>query len=145
MKTIPYLFLALGLCLVNAEELAGWEKIIAHEEGQVELTVLPEVSVAIEKDKILVTIKNKAESDLVYSGYGEKSPQLFMKKLENGKWVSSSWHWCGTGMEQYTLAKGGTVVFELHPSGEPTQFFTIFRDVKNPKAFSLIKLHESKN
>lgn len=131
--------------MVNAEDLAGWEQIVAHKEGQVELPALPEISVAIEKEKILVTIKNKTDKDLSYSGYGKSSPQLFMKKLENGKWVSSSWHWCGTGMESYTLAKGDTVVFELHSSNVPTQFFTILRDSKNPQAYSLLKLYESKS
>jgi hypothetical protein len=144
MKTILCLFLTFGLCLVNAEELSGWEQIVAHKEGQVELSALPEISVAIEKEKVLVTVKNKSESDLVYSGYGKSSPQLFMKKMENGKWVSSGWHWCGTGMEEHTLAKGETVVFELHSPNVPTQFFAILRDAKNPKAYSLIKLYELK-
>lgn len=145
MRKLILILLCISVFSVaQADELTGWEKLVAHKEGERELDKLPTVSLKSRKDNIiLVEIKNDTGSELTYSGYGEVSPKLYFKKMEGKSWVPAGWNWCGTGVSHYTLKKDGSVVFKLIMNGkEEIQIFTIFRDANDKRVFSIVKIHE---
>lgn len=73
----------------------------------------------------------------------KETPQIFVKEKRDGKWVATSWDWCGTGLKSHIVKSSKTTTFEIHITKSPIQIFTIFRNAKDPNEFSLVKLYES--
>ncbi len=102
------------LCLfaVNALGLEGWRKFI-QDPDRVELATPPTASWAVKGDEIIVQVTNHMDEVLIYSGHDPAAPQLFFEEMRDGKWVDTSWEWCGTGMELQKLQPKGKNQFRL--------------------------------
>lgn len=97
-----------------AHGLEGWRKFI-KDSKRGELDAPPTASWTIKGDEIVVQVTNQMNTTLVYAGYDPAGPQLFFEELREGKWVDTSWNWCGTGMEIHKLPPKGTCEFRLEP------------------------------
>jgi len=144
MKAITFItaLFALLFCAQGAESL-GWESLINHTNSEKELRATPTITVqrTIEAG-VYLRVENRTGIDLEFHGYSKGTPQIFIKEKRDGKWVATSWDWCGTGMEKHVVKNQKTTTFEIHVSKSSIQVFTIFRNAKDQKEFSLIKLYE---
>ena len=144
MKAI-LIITALLTCLfcVRGEESTGWETLITHKSSEKELRALPVVAVHNTNDTcVYLRVENRTGINIRYYGYNKDTPQIFIKEKREGKWVATSWDWCGTGMESHVLKNKTTITFQIQVTKNPLQVFTIFRNAKDSKEFSLIKLYE---
>ena len=148
MKSIAVTCFTLIAALTTAAtDLHGWQKIIAHEDGEEELSNLPTVTITSRNESnACVKVANQTGENLEYYGYGESYPQLFFKSLETGTWAPAGWHWCGTGMSKYSLNDKNTITLNLNFSpDEDIQMFTIFYSEKDNKHYSSVKLFEHRS
>jgi len=129
-----------------AHGLEGWEEIVFRDgktkEGS--LKILVEEGRNFDGE-IVIRVKNQYDVPLTYHGYGERSPQVFFKRKVGEEWKPKGWHWCGTGMEAFTLLPGKNVEFKFSPSrkGEESLFYTIFRKSGGEKEGYLTLLNPS--
>ena len=144
MKAIPVITVLFSyLCSVQGAESVGWERIITHKSSEKELRSAPTITVQRTNQAIVhLRVENRTGVDIEYHGYSKATPQIFMKERREGKWVATSWDWCGTGMESHVVKNQKTTTLEIRVTRSPVQVFTIFRNAKDPKEFSLIKLYE---
>jgi len=144
MKAIPIITAMFAfLCCAPGAELPGWEGLITHTNSERELRATPTITAQRTNEaRIYLRVENRTGIDIEYHGYSKDTPQIFIKEKRDGKWVATSWDWCGTGMQRHVLKNQKTTTFEIHVTKSPIQFFTIFRNAKDPKEFSLVKLYE---
>ena len=129
------------LCCQGAESV-GWERWIGHKGSEKELRATPTITVQKTIDaKVYLLVENRTGVDVEYYGRGN-TPKIFIKEKRDGKWVATSWDWCGTGIERRVVKNQKSTTFEIYVTKRPIQVFTIFRNVKDPKEFSLTKLYE---
>jgi len=144
MRVISIIAMLLShLCWAQGEESVTWEIIAAHKSSEKELRALPTITIEkTNETRIYLRIENRTGVDIEYYGYGKETPQKFFKDKRDGKWVATAWDWCGTGMERYVMKDQTTITFEIETSKYPVQVFTIFRNAKDSKEFSLVKLYQ---
>ena len=132
-----------SLCYAQGAEPVGWERMITHKNSEKELRTVPTIAVQSTNGvKVHLGVENSTGIDIEYYGYSKETPQIFIKERRDGKWVATSWDWCGTGMERHVVKDKRKTTLEIHVTRSPVQVFTIFRNAKDPKEFSLIKLYE---
>ena len=135
------------VCCALGADFLDWEGLIAHKDSEKELRATPTISVlkTVQNTNsltVVLLIENRTGIDIKYYGYNEDHPQVFIKEKRDGKWVATAWDWCGTGMERYLLEDKKKLNFEIRVPNGPIQIFTILRNAKDSKEFSLVKLYE---
>jgi len=133
---------------LNAQvtEPSDWESLMAHKDSERELRSAPTITVqSTNRKEITLRVENRTGIDLVFRAYAygtKKTPQTFYKEKRDGKWVATSWEWCGTGLQKHIVKNQTTITIEVHQTDTPVQIFTVFRNAHDPTEFSLIKLYE---
>jgi hypothetical protein len=121
---------------------AGWRSII-EDSLKVPLVGEPQVTVLREGRVTVVRLKNATKTALQYSGYGSENPTTYWEEFRKGKWIQTHWPWCGTGLNDYSLAPGATISFRFSDDElkAGSRVYTIVRSVDGKRG-SLILLCE---
>ena len=135
------------LCLfaTTASGLEGWRKLI-DEEKLPALPVPPTATWTVKGDEIVVQMLNQMNETLAYFGYDPAGPQLFFEELREGKWVDTSWHWCGTGMEAHVIPPNGKREFRFDrlKDKQTYRLYTIFTSRDGTRQ-SLVLIYSTEN
>lgn len=119
-----------------------WETRLRKDQ-KAELAEPPNVVIGKEKDGIVsVEVTNNSARLYSFNGYGNSSPQQFIKKKVGDAWKCWEWDWCGTGMSSGKILPKQTVTFRVSigTGAEQRQIFTVISNDK--QAWSFIKLYE---
>jgi hypothetical protein len=149
MKTTSVILALFAICFcVRGAVSSDWESEVVHKFSQKDLQTTPKITVQkvvqdSNQGNVVLLVENRTGIDLAYNGYSEKGPQLFVKQKRYGKWVATSWDWCGTGMEKHVLRNQQTAAFHVRVGQDPVQVFTIFRNANDPDQYSLVKVYEN--
>jgi len=92
-----------------------------------------------------IVVRNRGADALRYGGYTADSPQKYFEAFRDGRWIDDGWDWCGTGMEEYEIPAGASVVFhlKLSPSREDIRIYTLIRS-SDERRESLVLIAEIK-
>lgn len=140
---ISALSIILSMTVSFGQKTETWETIVVHKNGERNLAKFPQIKVISQNEKqTKIKIINNTGIDLIYAGYAKRQPVLFNKKLIKGKWVATSWEMCATGIENHTLKKGSSLTIKIG-SYKLSQVYTMMRNAKDAKEWSLVKLYEN--
>jgi hypothetical protein len=144
MKAMPVIAALFAfICCAQGAESHSWDRLITRKHSEKELRTKPTITVQnTNRTTVMLLVENRTGVDIEYYGYSKATPQMFLKEKRDGKWVATSWDWCGTGMEKHVVKNGKSTHFEIQLTSKPVQIFTIFSGAKDPKEFSLVKLYE---
>jgi len=132
-----------GLSSCASRDDVRWETLVSHKGAERNLRAMPSVKVQkVVGSTALIRIENRTGLTLTYYGYGRECPQTFVKERRFGRWVDTSFAWCGTGLSAYRLRDSQSVVLRVHDPETPRQIFTIFRNATDQDEYSLVKLYE---
>lgn len=113
---------------------------------EVELPVITGVSSLGDDEFVEVSLMNPGTDSLDYFGYSKTVGQSFLEERSGSKWECGNWDWCGTGMEQYSIAPGDSVTLKvrLPDSEHPVRSLTPFRN-RVTGEFAMVVLAERAN
>lgn len=119
--------------IVTAKTSTLWGAQFGAQEPELQNLPLVHAGQTPDADGLTeVTVRNIGETTLLYYGYGPDGPQHFMEVRGADGWETNGWDWCGTGMERFSIAPGGTAVFRVHfnprSAGDESRVLTGFQE-----------------
>jgi len=141
MKSIFAVLLLLVASGLNAGTFSWRERLQRRPYPSLEIAPIVDYS-NLESG---IVVRNRGTDALRYGGYAADSPQKYVEAFRDGRWIDDGWDWCGTGMEEYEIPAGASVVFYLKrsPSSEDIRIYTLIRS-SDGKRESLVLIADIK-
>lgn len=128
------------LCVSSCATDMGWRKLLRETAGP-PLPQLPTVQLSKEADGHMVAkVTNRMDQPIYYYGQKATSPSTYVEEYKWGRWVDTSWDWCGTGKSKYAIPGHGSQQFNLDDFDRRIRIYALF-STANEKASSLILLN----
>jgi len=118
----------------------GWRKLL-KEAAEPPLPQLPTVQLIQGTDgQRVAKVTNRMDQPIYYYGSKATSPSTYVEEYKWGRWVDTSFDWCGTGKSKYTIPSHGSQEFHLFDFDRHTRIYALF-STSDEKAASLILLN----